>query len=59
MEVPVPSRGNLYLFIGDRLSIFYLEQQDTEDLADLHLRDARRDRPCDGNVSLRAHHDHS
>ncbi len=52
-----PVDGNIYLPAGNRISIFYLEQQDTKDLADLHLRDARRDRPHHGDVSLRVHHD--
>jgi hypothetical protein len=59
VEIPVPSRGNLHLSVGNRISISYLEQQDEKNLADRHLCNARRDRPCDGNVSLRVHHDHS
>ena len=59
MEIPVPSRGNPYLFVGNWISIFYLEQQDTEDLADLHLRDALCDWRDNGNVSVRARYDHS
>ena len=44
MEVPVPSRRNLYLSLGNRISIFYLEQQDEKDLVHRHVCDARRDR---------------
>ena len=59
MEVSVPGGGNIYLGIGNWLPISYLEQQDTKDLADLYLCAARRDWSHDGNVSLRAYHDHS
>ena len=57
MEISLPSRGNLYLSVGNRISIFYLAQQDEKDLPDLHLCNARRDWRYDGNVSFRAHHD--
>ena len=57
MEIPVPSCRNIYLPLGNHISIFYLEQQDEKDLADLHLCNARRDWRYDGNVSFRAHHD--
>src|SRR2546430_13960761 len=59
MEVPVPWRGNIYLCIGNWISILGLEQQDTKDLADLYLCSARRDWAHDENVSFRAHHDRS
>ncbi len=59
MEVPVSSCRNLYLYVGIWISIFYLEQQDKNDLVDLHLCNARRDWPHHGDVSLRVHHDHS
>jgi hypothetical protein len=59
MEIPVPSRRNLCLPVGNRISVFYLEQQDEKDLADLHLCNARRDWRYDGNVSFRANHDYS
>jgi hypothetical protein len=57
MEAPVPGGGNIDLRVGIWIRVFYLEPQDTKDLADLHLRDARWDRAHDGNVSVRAHHD--
>ena len=59
MEVPVPCRGNIYLCVGNWLSISHLEQQDTKGLADLYLCSARRDWARDGNLSFRAHHDRS
>ena len=57
MEKPVPSCRNIYLPLGNHISVFYLEQQDEKDLADLHLCNARRDWRYDGNVSFRAHDD--
>ena len=59
MEIPVPSCRNIYLPLGNHISVFYLEQQDEKDLADLRVRNARRDRSYDGNVSFRARHDRS
>src|SRR4029453_9420604 len=58
MEVPVSSCRGIHLSLGNRISVFYLERQNTKDLADLHLCDARRNRVHDGDVSLRSHHDH-
>src|SRR5436189_4747796 len=57
MEVSVPSRWNIHLSIGNRISVLHLEWQNTKNLADLHLCHARRDWAYDGNVSLRTHHD--
>ena len=59
MEISVPGRRNVYLGIGNWVPRFYLGQQDTKDLADLHLRAARRNWSHNGDVSLRAGHDHS
>lgn len=56
METPVPGGGSIYLRVGIWIRVFYLEPQDTKDLADLHLRDASRDWHDNGNVSVRAHH---
>ena len=47
-----PIVGVCYLSARNWLSIFYLEQQDTQYLADLYLRDAPPDRTRDGNVSF-------
>ena len=57
MEILAPSRGNRCLSVGNRISIFYLEQQDAKNLVDRDLHNARRDRRYHGNVSFRAHHD--
>ena len=59
MEIPVPSRRNLYLPVGNRISIFYLAEEDEKDLVDWNLCDARRDRPRYGDVSVRVRHDRS
>ena len=59
MEISLPSRRNLYLSVGNRISIFYLEQPNTEDLVDLHLCNAPRDWHHHGDVSLRFRHDRS
>ena len=59
MEVRIPNCWRLYLFSGNCLPVVYLEQEHTENLADLHLCDARRDWPRDGDVPFRAYHDHS
>ena len=58
MELLIPSRGGVYLFLGNRISPFHLEPEDAKGLANLHLRDARRDWAHDGNVSFRAGYDH-
>jgi len=57
MEVLLPSRRNLCLSVGNRISIFYLEQQDEKDLADRNLFNARRNWPNHGHVPLRVRHD--
>jgi hypothetical protein len=57
MEIPFPSCRNIYLPLGNHISVFYLAQQDEKDLADLHLCNARRDWRYHGNVSFRARHD--
>jgi hypothetical protein len=59
MEAAIPSRRNLYLYVGNRISIFYLEQQDEKDLVDRYLCNAPRDWAHDGNVSLCSHYDRS
>ncbi len=59
MEIPVSTGRNLYLSVGNRISIFYLEQPNTEDLVDLHLCNARRDWHYHGDVSLRVRYDRS
>src|SRR4030095_7790030 len=59
MEISFPSRGNLYLPAGNRISIFCLEQQDEKDLVDRYLCNARWDWAHDGNVSLCPHYDRS
>ena len=59
MEILLPGRGNLCLSVGNRIPIFYLAHQDEKDLVDRHLCNARRDRSCAGNVSLRIHYDRS
>ena len=57
MEVYVPSRGNRCLSVGNGLSIFYLEQQNAEDLVDWHLCNARRDWPHHGDVPVCVRYD--
>src|SRR6266487_4603029 len=59
MEILFPGRGNRCLSVGNRISIFYLEQQDEKDLVNRHLCNARRDWHYHGDVSFRSHHDRS
>ena len=57
MEIPVPAGRNFYLPVGIRVSVLYLEHQNTKGLALWRVRDARRDRSYDGNVPFLAGHD--
>ena len=59
VERPVPSRRNLYLPVGNRISIFYLAEEHEKVLVDWHLRNALRNWPQHGDASLRLHHDRS
>ena len=59
MELRVSSGRNICLSLGNHIPIFYLEQPNTEDLVDWNLCYARRDRPRNGDASLRLHHDRS
>src|SRR6476646_1032900 len=59
VERPVPSRRNLYLPVGNRISIFYLAEKHEKVLVDWHLRNALRNWPQYGDVSLRLRHDRS
>ena len=59
MEIPVSTGGNSYLPAGIWISVFYLEHQDTKDLAPRRVRDARRYRSSHGNVPFFARHDRS
>ena len=54
-----PVAGIFICLLGNRISVFYLEQQDTKDLAARHVRNARRDRSNHGNVPFLARHDRS
>lgn len=57
VDMPLSTRGNPDLSVGNWISISHLERQDAEILVDWHLYNAPRDWAHDGNVSLRSYHD--
>lgn len=59
MEISLTGRRNIYLGIGNWIPVFYLEQQDTNPLAELHLCAARGNWFGDGDVSFRGGYDRS
>ena len=56
-KVRIALRRNPGLPAGVWISVFHLEFQNTQHLAPGHMRDARRDRGHDGNVSFLARYD--